>query len=138
MIEIIIAQLLWILNASLEGFIQAYYYSLYPSDKGYKNLHPFFLIQRIILIAGLTFGLGYTLEAWMCAVFIAACAFTYSFFHNGFYYLTRNKLDSKVYPKGFLDDTDTSDAILNINLGFRIIMAIIGIVFTIGLILEMA
>jgi len=136
MIQLIIAQLIWILCASLEGVIQAHYYALYPTDKGHKNLHPIYALLRGILLGVIMYGLWWDFPAWQCSVFAVSCFFTFSFWHNGFYYKTRNKLDKNVYPRGWWDDSDTSTALVNISSGFRTAMLVIGIAFTVGLIFE--
>jgi len=59
-------------------------------------------------------------------VFAISLALLFSFFHNGVYFMTRNKLDSKIYPKGFWDDSTSSTAKLDLNVKSRIILAVIG------------
>ena len=133
--EIIIAQLIWIISACLDGFLQAHYYTLYPSEKKHPNLHWLYATQRGILLGCIGIWMYYSGNEFEFLILPVACCFTYSFFHNGFYYMTRNKLDKEVYQKGFWDNTDTSNAFLNISVGFRTAMLIVGLVFTIGLLL---
>ena len=89
--------LLWIAYSCLEGVREGYYWNLYPSYK--INIHTIFFIQRsfVLLIISL-----------LNPVSIIALSLIFSFFHNGSYYLTRNKLNSKVYPKKWFDQSKNS------------------------------
>ena len=132
---IITLQLIWIVLACLDGYLQAHYYSLYPSEKKHKNLHGWYVFQRAVVLGFMVNELSFSITWGECGVFAFASCFTYSFFHNGFYYMTRHKLDKEVYSKGFWDDSDSSSALLNIGSIFRTAMMILGIIFIIGLLI---
>jgi len=128
MITIIISTLAWILSAILDAYVQGYYYALYPSDKGHKNLHPYFVAIRAILLSMILWNNYFTLDNTLLTIFGLCLCMTYSFFHNGVYYWIRHKLDNKVYPKGFWDSSVTSEATFEIGTGMRTGLAIVGLV----------
>lgn len=135
---IIILAITWIIYSSVEGFTQAFYYDLFPSEKKHINLHPYFMIQRFIvstLMSYLVYEVGDLVNS---IIFSLALALMFSFFHNGFYYLTRKKLSKTItmYPKGFWDHSETSTAIIELGTKFRIGMFVMGIVFLIGVIMD--
>ena len=104
--------IIWCLYSSLFGISDAYYwYSANVakySTQGFKfkDLHSLFFWLLIMICLGLSFP----------------------FFHNGFYYQTRNKIDSTKYPLGFIDMSTTSIAIINFTFIIRLLMLILGIV----------
>ena len=137
MSTIIVLTLLWIIFSCFDGFIQAHYYDLTPSEKGHKNLHPFFMVIRSLFL-GIIFYEVMIVSIWeLAGIFTFSLSLIFSFFHNGCYYLTRNKLNPEVYKKGFWDSSTTSEAILEIGTGFRTIMAIVGLIFIYVLCLEL-
>lgn len=142
MATIIILSVVWFLFASLDGFVQAHYYDLFPStNKGHRNLHPYYTIVRMI-VAGLMCyevymlgGEGYYIWA-NAAIFGVALIMTFSFWHNGFYYLTRRKLSNSLYPNGFADTSNSSTAMIELNFKWRTSFFILGMCFIIGVILQ--
>lgn len=136
MILIIILSVLWIVFASIDGFVQAHYYDLFPSEKKHRNLHPYFVIQRLIVLGLMAYEVYFNFPIWETIIFTFALIFIFSFFHNGFYYLTRNKLNPEIYKKKFFDDSDTSKAVFELGFGYRTAMAVIGILFITGIILS--
>lgn len=143
MTTIIIESIVWFLFASLDGFIQAYYYDLYPSVKHHRNMHPFFTIVRAIVAGHMVYNVLMIspVDTWYpnwipSALYGLALIMTFSFFHNGFYYLTRNKLQPSLYPKGFMDKSTTSTALIDLGFKLRTSYLIVGIFFIIGVILQ--
>lgn len=136
MILIIILSVLWIVFASIDGFVQAHYYDLFPSEKKHRNLHPYFVIQRLIVLGLMAYEMQFNFSVWETIIFTFALIFIFSFFHNGFYYLTRNKLNPAIYKKKFFDDSDTSKAVFELGFGYRTAMAVIGSLFITGIILS--
>jgi hypothetical protein len=57
----------------------------------------------------------------------------FPFFHNGFFYKTRNEIDNTKYPLGFRDMSTTSIAKVNFTFGLRSLMMGIGLVGLIAL-----
>jgi len=143
MTTIIIFTAMWCLFASLDGFIQAYYYDLYPITKQHRNLHPFFTIVRAIVAAPMCYEVlmispeqGWSFVWIPAAMFGLGLIMTFSFLHNGFYYMTRNKLQPSLYPKGFMDKSTSSTALMDLSFKLRTSLLIIGLAFIYGVILQ--
>lgn len=104
--------------ASIEGIREAFYYHALKGVKS-QNLHGVYWIQRLIFSVFLYVCTnGFVLTFFICA---------FSFFHNGSYFLMRNKLDRLIYPKKFFDYSTTSTAIMEFNFSERLILLIIGL-----------
>ena len=136
MITILILTAIWISYTMLGAYTQAHYYDLYPSEKKHRNLHPFYVIERMIILFGIWQILPLSFPLWDCIIFIFALCFIYSFFHNGLYYWTRNKLNPSVYPKKWKDSSTTSEALFEVGFGMRTAMMLIGFLLIAGVILE--
>lgn len=136
MILIIVLSVLWVVFASIDGFVQAHYFDLYPSEKKHGNLHPYFVFQRLIVLGLMSYEAYMNFPFWETIIFTFAFILIFSFFHNGFYYLTRNKLNPEIYKKKFFDDSDTSKAVFELGAGYRTAMAIMAILFLTGIILS--
>lgn len=129
--------ILWIVYSSLFGYCDAYYW--YGANVGkyclkdfkFKDLHPHYFWMRSIVgsVSAVTISNGSFLNWFLITIFLGMI---FPFFHNGFYYQTRNKIDSAVYPLGFRDMSKTSIANVNFTFPIRTSLMIIGIV---GLIL---
>ena len=130
--------LLWIIYSSIFGYTDAWYW--YSANVGkysvkdfkFKDLHPFFFWKRVIV--------GSTMSFIMCSnnilhwFLITIClGLVFPFFHNGFYYKTRNQIDPSKYKLGFRDMSTTSIANVNFTFGLRSFMlglGILGLFFT--------
>lgn len=103
--------IIWICYFLIEGYREAYYFNsivlqFYVQDSQKKNLHPIFTVQRFLvaLIINIAcFSLG-----WKLILFDLALIAAQPFFHNGMYYLIRNKLNPKTYPKKWFDESTTT------------------------------
>lgn len=102
MVQEIAFYILGCLYASLEGYTQAFlfHYKNTSSDQRRFELHPVFNVSRFLI-------LGLLFPHWFLML---ALLFSFSFFHNGFYYLQRNNLDKHLYPHRFTDYSTTSTA----------------------------
>lgn len=132
-IALTIGFIIWTL---LDGYCQAYYYDLYPSEKKHRNLHPFYVAERVIILTAIWFLIPTRYPLWDCIIFILSLCLIYSFVHNGIYYWTRHKLNDKVYPKTWRDDSEKSTAFFELGFGYRTAMFLIGLLFITGVILE--
>lgn len=113
--------ILGLLFASIEGVREAFYYYVQKDVK--RNIHWIYYLQRTLFTI-----LFYSLTNF----FILACfVLSFSFMHDGFYYVTRNKLDPSVYARKFIDSSTTSTAIMEFNFTERTIFLVLGIVFLI-------
>ena len=112
MIYIIYTLIFWVMYSTLEGLREAFYwhYKGIASSTDGVDLHPIFTLQRGILLFTLMFFMWVTLSSTVGVLIFLANALLFSFFHNGMMYLFRNKLDSKVYPKKWFDQSTTSTA----------------------------
>jgi len=105
--------LLWILYAIYEGKREALYFSF--KMKAAVNLkqglktdeHITFSIQRSLVVG---FALIACFHDWLnLSIMFFALAACFPFFHDGMYYVTRQKLD-RLYKKGWFDQSTTSVA----------------------------
>ena len=109
----LIAYILWILFSVYEGKREAYYFSFkmkasVAQRQGYKiNEHFMFTIQRlfVLLLSVIPFYDGLINGILLTS----AMMFCFPFFHDGMYYLTRNKLDG-IYNKKWWDQSVSSSA----------------------------
>ena len=117
---LLITNILWILYSILEGFREGFYWHYKNTSKSKDNfeIHPFFASQRgiILILIGviLYFNIG-----WWSILNVLGMALIFSFFHNGSYYYTRNKLDEKIYPLKWMDQSTTSTAKMTKIMTFR-------------------
>jgi len=129
----IIILLLWIIYSSIFGYCDAYFW--YSANVGkyclkdfkFKDLHPQFFWLRSIV--GIVFGLTLSNGNYLNSLLYTIClGMILPFFHNGFYYQTRNKIDSSVYPKGFRDMSKTSIANVNFTFPVRTSLMMMGVI----------
>jgi hypothetical protein len=124
---------LWIVYSSLFGYCDAYYWysanvAKYCSKNfQFKDLHPYYFWKRSIV--GFIFGILMSNETYLKVLPITLClGMTFPLFHNGFYYLTRNKITPDVYKKGFFDMSSTSIANVNFTFQIRFILFLVGLI----------
>ena len=122
MIVKIIIFLLWCVYASIEGVKEAYlyHYRNTSTEKKAYELHPLFAEQRSCVLLIIT---ALSVDLWL----LFACIFVFSFFHDGFYYVKRNDLNSKTYPKRFFDHSTTSTAKFEFTLITRYALLVLGL-----------
>lgn len=111
----------WIGYAVGEGMREAYYYdSEMRTDRPHKNIHWLYFLQRgIVLLI-----IGVTLQTILLPI---GLAFIFPLIHDGCYYIQRNDLDPRIYPKRFKDDSTRSNAYFELGFVERIIFTITGI-----------
>lgn len=127
-LTIIISTIIWLLHTVLNSYVQSYYYSLFPSEKKHPNLHQVYVMIRAIILALILWNLWYDLGWMLTGIYGLCLCCIYSFFHNGVYYAMRHKIDKEVYPKGFWDASTTSQATIELGIGMRTAIAIVGFV----------
>ena len=132
MITYILVTLSWIIYSSIFGYTDAWYW--YSANVGkysvkdfkFKDLHPQFFWTRSIV--GSVFSLVICQGTFVNWFLIMICfGMIFPFFHNGFFYKTRNEIDSTKYPLGFMDMSTTSIAKVNFTFLIRSIMLMIGL-----------
>jgi hypothetical protein len=129
--------LFWIIYSSLFGYCDAWYW--YSANVGkyclkdfkFKDLHPQYFWMRSVV--GSVFAYSICDDNFLKWFLIIICfGLVFPFFHNGFYYKTRNEIDPTKYTLGFKDMSTTSIANVNFTFLIRTIMLVIGLL---GLIL---
>lgn len=130
-ITTLMVNLTWILYSMLEGMREGFYWHFKSNTTKdcQLEIHPIFSLQRgivLILIVCILFAsIG-----WYSIISVLSMMLIFSFFHNGTYYTTRNKLDKRIYLLGWRDQSDTSTARMTKIMTYRnrTILMILGIV----------
>lgn len=140
---IALLKLLWIGTALLQARFEGHYQDYtYRQDLGHPNLHFIFDGIRGTFLIALVWISWYNLYWVNSAIFGLSCFMSYSFFHNGMLYTTRNKLAPEIYKKRWwankeVEKTkDRKAAKVEISVGFRIAMLIVAMFFLLGIILD--
>ena len=108
LLTLLLANILWITYSLTEGVREGFYWHYENKSKRVCefNVNRIFNLQRlsVLIISGgfLAYALGS--HSLLC---ILGMVLMFSFFHNGTYYYTRNKLDSNVYSKRWADESKT-------------------------------
>lgn len=130
--------IIWIIYSSLFGISDAWYwYSANVAKYSTKNfifkdLHPNFFWTRSLVAS--VFALLMSSNNLLIWFSLMIClGLTFPFFHNGFYYRTRNKIDSNQYKLGFMDMSTTSIANINFTFFWRSVSFAIGLLGVISI-----
>lgn len=137
--SIIFINILWIVYSLLEGFREGYYWYNRNNSPKKDNIeiHPYFAIQRGLVMVSLSI-ISYTqYNLIVSLVVLFSLMLIFSFFHNGIYYLTRNKLDNNIYKDKWKSQSTTSTAKLTKLMTYRnrLFMMIIGFILQISIIM---
>ncbi len=121
--------IIFLIYAFIEGKREGYYfhYKWKVLTVNLHDEHKMFTIQRSLVVLGMSM-IGYPLIGWYCLLSILSMALCFSYIHNGAYYGMRNKLDSNIYPLGFITSNNTSTAKISMSYVTRTVLAVIGIV----------
>ncbi len=114
--------IIWQAYAILEGIREGYYFHFKNTNKDVKvyELHPLFSVQRALFCIAV---LVCTQDIWLAV----SLPFLFSFWHDGAYYIQRNKLDPHIYPLKFTDYSTTSTAKIELNFEKRVWLFVIGL-----------
>ena len=108
LITLIIMNLIWIGYSLTEGIREGFYWHYENISKKVCDfdVNPVFNLQRalVLLISG---GFMVQILGWYSLLSLLSMVLMFSFFHNGTYYYTRNKLSGKIYEKGWKDESRT-------------------------------
>jgi hypothetical protein len=124
--------IIWIIYSSLFGISDAYYW--YSANIGkysvknfiFKDLHPNFFWTRSLVAS--VFAILMSNQNYLLWFPLMIClGLTFPFFHNGFYYNTRNQIDPNQYKLGFKDMSSTSIAKVNFTFLWRTIFFLVGL-----------
>ena len=132
---------LWIASAMLQALIEAHYHDmLYYLDRKHKNLHWAYTCLRGVVLIALVWAVSGYVSPANTFIFAVSCFFSYSFFHNGMLYSTRNNLNSALYQKRWRASKEAGDnrnsANVEISAGFRTAMFVVSILLLIAIILD--
>lgn len=107
-----------------EGIREGYYYesAIKTGDADKYNLHGLFWLQRF-LVCGSCIFINPLLPIMLVMLF--------SFFHNGAYYITREKLSTGTYSLGFISNSTTSTANMELNFTERTVCFILSLIILI-------
>lgn len=105
---LVLMNLLWIVYSLTEGIREGFYWHYENKSKRVCDfdVNPMFHLQRILVLV-LTGGFMVHTLGWYSLLSLGSIILMFSFFHNGSYYYTRNKLDKDVYTKGWKDESRT-------------------------------
>lgn len=108
---VLIINILWIVYSALEGFREGFYWHFKGISKSKNDfeIHPIFASQRGIILILIGLMLSFTI-GWFSILNTFGMALVFSFFHNGCYYSTRNRIDSNIYPLKWRSQSTTSTA----------------------------
>lgn len=126
----IIILICWILYSCIEGTQDGYFYHYRNTTTELKNenIHWNYFLGRgfILSLISITHFLLY--ESYLSAgLYVTGLALLFSFFHNGAYYQTRKKLsDGKFYALGWMSNSTSSQATLELKWKARVWLAVIG------------
>lgn len=108
LITLIIMNLIWVGYSLTEGIREGFYWHYENISKKVCDfdINPVFNLQRalVLLISG---GFMVQILGWYSLLSLLSMILMFSFFHNGTYYYTRNKLSGKIYEKGWKDESRT-------------------------------
>lgn len=114
---------------SLCGVSDGLYYSRRGAESFDWDEHAFLMLVRgwFIMYGPMFYFL---VSGWLeMLVLVVSSILVFPFYHNGFYYLSRNKIDPRVYEKGFWDEpSKTSTSKINFSLKQRVILFVAGII----------
>jgi hypothetical protein len=100
--------LIWIGYSLTEGIREGFYWHYENISRKVCDfdINPVFNLQRalVLLISG---GFMVQILGWYSLFSLLSMILMFSFFHNGTYYYTRNKLSGKTYEKGWKDESRT-------------------------------
>lgn len=127
MLSLLISVTAWMLFTLATSKVEAalwHYRNVSEPPRPRLREHQWLTVIRAVVLAGIYAYVGH----WMIPLGLAAI---FPFFHDGWYYQFRNKIDSTIYPKGFIDEPDDdSTAIFDFQWEHRLALCIAG-VFTI-------
>ena len=107
-ITLLLANLIWIAYSMIDGFREGFYWHYRNNSRRTCEfeINRIFSLQRSLVIL-LISGFLVHILGWFSLISTISMIMLFSYFHNGTYYLTRNKLDDKMYPMRWKDESRT-------------------------------
>jgi len=108
LVTLLITNLIWIIYSLTEGMREGFYWHYECQSKKVCdfNVNPMFNIQRGLVLTLIGGFLIHTLGIYSLLIILCMVPM-FSYFHNGTYYYTRNKLNERFYPKRWTDESKT-------------------------------
>jgi hypothetical protein len=105
---IITINIAWIAYSMIEGVRDGFYRHLESNSRRHLNfeINLILLIQRSIILTFIGIIL-YELIGWKSIISIFSMILIFNYFYAGAYYTTRNKLNDRIYIKGWCDQSNT-------------------------------
>lgn len=105
---LILTNLIWVGYALTEGIREGFYWHYENNSRRVCDfdINPVFNLQRLLVLI-VTGGFMVHTIGWFSLFSLACMVSMFSFFHNGTYYYTRNKLDGRSYPRKWMDESKT-------------------------------
>lgn len=128
---ILLISFLW---SYLEGKREAQYFHYkwsLPNPTKIKDEHPYFTLQRGLYVITSSLLCGFVFDWWIGILTFISISLSFSFFHNGSYYLRRNQMNNEIYPLKWKDESTTTTAKISLNYKKRLILLIVGIIISI-------
>lgn len=104
LLNLFVCNIVWIIFCLSEGVREGFYTHYENTSRKVCNfdLSPIFNIQRIIFLFAISSYLLHVIG--LLSIFsIISKSLMFSYFHNGTYYYSRNKLNERIYIKGWFD-----------------------------------
>lgn len=105
---LLLTNLIWIAYSMMDGFREGFYWHYRNNSRRTCEfeINRIFILQRFLVLSLVAGLLVYSL-GWYSLISTLSMMMMFSYFHNGTYYLTRNKLDDKMYPNKWRDESRT-------------------------------
>lgn len=124
-------ELLWLLFAASCGLVEGFLFHGRKPTITKPDEHVIFTIQRVVVGMMCVCSLYPDFQRMM--IFIISAIAVFSFIHDGTMYETRRYLsDGKIYPKGWTEDSETTDAKISVDFITRLWVFIGGVSLYIG------
>jgi hypothetical protein len=119
--------LIWLSFATLCGVVEAFYFSKKRRKVLIRGLdiHVWFTLFRALIAIPLCLIVFKNVGIWESGLMAVIFYLVFPFFHDGFYYTTRELLRTGTYPKYWFDQSTTTSAKNSYNFFVRTIMLII-------------
>jgi hypothetical protein len=129
-LTITIINIVWILYSLTEGFRDGFYWHFENLSKKECDfdINPVFNFQRGLVLTIISI-LSFSVLGLFSVINAISLILMFSFFHNGSYYLIRNKLSEDKYPKKWRDESKTFPKYSSFLFSYnkRVIFVILGI-----------
>lgn len=118
---------IWLLVAAANGIIEAFLFHYKKGiNESFKQKMKFDIHKLFVFFRGLMLA-PFIIISNEKLIFALFAVLVFSFMHDGFYYQVRNLISKgKTYPKGFLDKSTTTTAVISLSFFWRLILFLFG------------